>query len=138
MDLIRRRPGLYLLLAALVAAGSVAAAGQQGATRGPATALQPGSNGASGVSSGGVFATPINVVALANAVGWMEAPPPTGAAESGEWLPSGSGPSEWAASGQGTHEAARRSARSAMRGCGHAAGLDRPTPELSRLCVYRL
>ncbi|MEP0548840.1 MAG: hypothetical protein ABJF88_18040 [Rhodothermales bacterium] len=135
MQPLRRHPGLYLLLAILVAAGSVAAAGQQGATRGTtATALQPAMSSV----SGSVFATPLNVVALANTLGWQEAPLPTGAAEFGERPLSGPSPSEWAAGGQGAGEAARRATRPATLGSVHAFGPDRTTPELCRLCVYRL
>ncbi len=123
----------------LVAAGSVAAAGQQGAARGTtATALQPATNGVGGDSSGDVFATPLNVIALANAMGWEEAPGPTGSVRPGEGPLGGPSPSEWAASEQGTGEAARRAMRSAAFGPVCDAGSDRPTPELCRLCVYRL
>jgi hypothetical protein len=133
VDLLRRLSGFYLLLALLVAAGSVAAAGQQSVLRGTAaTALQPATNSA----SGGVFATPLNAVALANTLGW-EAPPPTGAANPGERLLGGP-PSAWAASEPGTGEAARRAVCSMVLRSDYGAEPDRPTPELCRLCVYRL
>ena len=137
MGTLRRCYGFYLLLAMLVAAGSVAAAGQQGAMRGATSTLQASTNAVAG-GSGDVFATPFNIVALANPVGWQEAPPSVSTAESGEAPIGGPSPSEWAASEQGTGEAARRAVRSAALGAAHAAGLDWPEPELSRLCVYRL
>lgn len=137
MGTLRRCYGFYLLLAMLVAAGSVAAAGQQGAVRGATSTLQVATNAVAG-GSGDVFATPLNVVALANSLGWEVPTAPTGAAESGERPLGGPSPSEWAASEQGTGEAARRAVRSATPGAAYVAGPDRPAPELCRLCVYRL
>ena len=137
MDPIRRHPAFYLLLAALVAAGSIAAAGQQGAVRGATSTLQAATNAVAG-GSGNVFATPVNIVALANTMGWEDAPLSVSAADLGEAPLGGPSPSEWAASEQGTGEAARRAARSATPGAAYVAGPDRPAPELCRLCVYRL